>query len=49
MSASQTGIGPLNPDVYLNHLAPAQAEQVEISRNIIVVVLGVGRFYLIQF
>lgn len=41
MSDSQTAIEPLNPNVYLNHLPPSQAEQVEVSRNIMVAVLGV--------
>jgi hypothetical protein len=31
-----------NPDVYLNHLPSFEAQQIEISRNIVVTVLGVS-------
>lgn len=32
----------LHPDVYLNHLRSFEAQQVEISRNIVLSVLGVS-------
>lgn len=32
----------LTPDVYLNHLAPYEVHQFEISRNVYIAVLGVG-------
>lgn len=38
----QTEPDVLNPDVYLNHLSTLEAEYIEISRNIIVAVLGVS-------
>lgn len=42
MSASNTPIGFLNPNVYLNNIPPSEALQVEASRNINLVVLGVN-------
>lgn len=33
----------LTPDVYLNHLAPDEVYQFEVSRNVYIAVLGVGR------
>lgn len=42
MLISDTLIKPLNPDIYLNHLPPAEANQIEISRNLILAVLGVN-------
>jgi hypothetical protein len=40
----------LNPDTYLNHLPPADAEGFEVARNVLLAVLGVGlsslRLYL---
>lgn len=37
-----TFVEPLNPDVYLNHLSPAEAQETEIGRDITLVVLGVS-------
>lgn len=49
MSTSSVSVGLLNPDIYLNHLPPAEAKQLEISRNILVVVLGVSNLHLLSF
>lgn len=32
----------LNPDVYLNHLAPDKATQSETARDVYLIILGVG-------
>lgn len=48
MSLARAPIAPLNPDVQFNHLPPAEAHRFEISRNIILLVLGVNRFHLIS-
>lgn len=32
---------PLNPDVYLNHLPPPEATQIEVSRNVMLAIFGV--------
>lgn len=37
-------IEPLNPNVYLNHLSPGDAHNVEIRRNITFGILGVSDF-----
>lgn len=47
MFVSDTLIEPLNPDVSLNHLSPAQATQIEISRNVILAVFGVSGFCVV--
>lgn len=49
MSSAPTTIAPLNPDVQFNHLPPSEAHQFEISRNIILAILGVNKLRLIEF
>lgn len=42
MLVSNESLQPLNPDVYLNHVSPAEAHAIDIRRDLSFIVLGVS-------
>lgn len=42
MLVSNESLQPLNPDVYLNHVSPAEAHAIDIRRDLSFIILGVS-------